>query len=250
MADNAKSDGLDFLANQVAEGDDTALPPGVTTGGSDAEATRDDAMIAAIAGVLALSRGDAFLQGLIDRLGQPDLEAGALAPFLHQLRRDLRDLPDETGAFEQFIDALDDPALDGDDLKRAVPVLAALAARAIVRGLAFAGGRLGAHARRNLARGAVAATRDMVDDRRRHGLKPLPLLARYLVHHALKRNSQPVALAEVLPRIAARLSNEPALLRRLVLADAPQSNQTWRGIWGRSRHSELRSPVEITILAR
>jgi hypothetical protein len=250
MADDDGFAGGGCESEATDAGSAVDAPTPVSDGNNSSNDSGDDALIAAIAGTVATSRGEAFVQRLLNRLGGANIDAGGLAPLLRQLRLDLGDNGDETGAFVQFVDALDDPALDRDDLAHAVPVLAALTARAIVRGLEQGGGQVGAGAREHLAREAVTATRHLLRRRREEGLEPLPHVAGYLVRHALRRGAPPEAVANALPRIVARLTHEPALARRLVRAGAPEPDQTWRGTWGRPRRSVLHSPVEIAILAR
>jgi hypothetical protein len=211
---------------------------------------QDDILVAMIAGLLDIDRGDLFVRRLLEHTGQSDAAGGQLTSLLRKLRRDLGAGTDETTAFEQFIGALDDAMPDTDELARAVPVLAAATARIIVRGLDAASVRMDAENRGNLVRQAVAATRDLVGGLGPSGLEPLPVVARHLVRHAMRRGTSPAALASALPRIVARVSAEPGLMQRLLRTGAARTDQTGRGIWGRSRRLVLQSPVEITILAR
>jgi hypothetical protein len=170
--------------------------------------------------------------------------------MLRQLRLDLGGHAGEAWAFERFTDALDRSFLELDGFMGIAPLLAALMARIILRGLKNGGVLVDADVRRHLVRQGIAATRELIENRGDGGLKPLPLVARRLVRHALRRGKPPVALADALPRIMACLSTEPGLMQRLARAGTPRSAQTGRGMWGRPRGFVLESPVEITILAR
>jgi len=185
MADDDGFAGGGCESEATDAGSAVDAPTPVSDGNNSSNDSGDDALIAAIAGTVATSRGEAFVQRLLNRLGGANIDAGGLAPLLRQLRLDLGDNGDETGAFVQFVDALDDPALDRDDLAHAVPVLAALTARAIVRGLEQGGGQVGAGAREHLAREAVTATR--------HLLRRLPGAARAAARRAARSGSERAA---------------------------------------------------------
>lgn len=165
MASDDRSDGWGISGEEGEAGEGNAeVSWDAATATSAVDDSPDDE--------LDIPRGDAFIRLLV--LGQTTTAGGALAPFLRQLRIDLSDRPNETGAFELFVDDLDDPALNSDDLAHAVPVLAALTARTIVPRLAHGDGRVSADARQRLVREAVAATRQLMRNRREGGLAPLP----------------------------------------------------------------------------
>jgi hypothetical protein len=211
---------------------------------------RNDVLIATIVDLLDADRGDAFLAQMVASLGGSEIAERGLGPMLRQLRLDLDGQAGEARAFERFTEALDRSFPDRDGLMRIAPLLAALMARIVLRGLKNGGVLADPETRRHLVRQAIAATRELIERRGAGGLKPLPLVARRLARHALRRGKSAAALADALPRIVARLSTEPGLMQRLARAGAPRSAQTGRGMWGRPRDFVLDSPVEITILAR
>jgi hypothetical protein len=215
----------------------------------DAEAdAAHDGVIPRLAGMLDMSRGDEFVQRLVDTCG--DDTEGDLAAPLQGLRSELASHTAEAAAFEQFAAAVEDLRLDEKELACAASLLGALTARIIVRDLADGGATADTDACRHLLRQAIAAAGDLLANRRAGGLQPLPLVARHLARHALRRGMTPMALADALPRITARLSTEPGLMRRLTQTATTRRRQTGRGSWGTPRRLVLHSPVEITILAR
>jgi hypothetical protein len=211
---------------------------------------RNDVLVATIADLLDADRGDAFLAQLVASPGGRGIAESGLAPMLRQLRLDLGNQAGEARAFERFTEALDHSLIDRDGLMRMAPLLAALMVRIVLRGLKNGGVQADSEDRRHLVRQGIAATRELIERQGAGGLKPLPLVARRLARHALRRGKPPAALADALPRIVARLSTEPGLMQRLARAGAPRSAQTGRGMWGHPRDFVLDSPVEITILAR
>jgi hypothetical protein len=212
-----------------------------------------DMSLETIADALGAPRGDSFLRGVIGGLGLAEAASVALRAPLRRLRGNLRDGVDEAEAFEDFVEALIPGDLDDADLAQAVPLLAALTARAIAQGVAQGGEPIGREAGQHLVREAVTATRHLVQSKGAGGLVLLPHIARGLVRHALRRGIAAAALAEALPRVAGRLLHDPDLARRLTRAGArgkPEVDRPGRWTRGRPRRLLLNGPVEITIIAR
>jgi hypothetical protein len=152
---------------------------------------------------------------------------------------------DEMEAFEDLADWFAEEEMD-----EALPVLAGLAARTLVRPLVRrAAGQVGRPIARQLVRGATQAARTLIQRRGPRAVRALPRIARSVARTAVRRRLPVTALPQAVRRAAARVAAQPRLVQRLAspaarvtpvrarVGAAPGSVRRWR----------MGGPVEITI---
>lgn len=127
-------------------------------------------------------------------------------PLLAQLRNLGAD---ELEAMDEFADEAAAGELDVD---AAIPVIAGLAARSLVR---QAGARLSHQARRQLVRGVSSAARTLVRRQGPQAIRALPRIVRSVRQRAIQQRTPVRAVARTFARTAARVVRRPQTTRRL-----------------------------------
>jgi len=191
-------------------------------------------------------------QGIAGSLGQTASSAQGLFSQIGQL------LGQGNNADDAF-DAVMDLYLD-DGLDEALPAAVALAARAAARGLGYRNvAQLSLAGRRALVRGVAAAARELSLRRGPQAVRLLPRLAVSAARVAQQQVPTPQQAVQVvrrgLPRAAQRLTQSPAMVRRLSRqpATAPLARPRSPGrdlpIGGRrlSRSIRVSGPATLTI---
>jgi hypothetical protein len=158
--------------------------------------------------------------------------------------------------FDEF-DALEDLAdlYAEEELDEALPVLAGVAARALVRPLVRrATGQIGLGVRRQIVRSAGQAARTLARRVGPRSVRALPQIVRSIGRSAARSRMPPAAIGPAIRRVASRVVQRPGLIRRMA---APSQRRIGMGAriittdGGRiPRRLVLRGPVEITIVSR
>lgn len=181
------------------------------------------------------SRSSSPLHGLI----------GQLLPMLQQWS--------QQGADE--FDALEDLAdwFAEEDLDEALPVLAGLAARAVLRpALRRVATQLSTPVRRQLVRSATQAARTLVSRQGPQALRALPRIVQSIGRAAARRRLRPATLPRAIRQTTARVAMQPRLVRRLAQPVATDRLVPRQATFGRGmpRRFMVRGPVEIHIISR
>jgi hypothetical protein len=163
--------------------------------------------------------------------------ARAAAPALSLLGR----LRAEGASEEEALEAFAELATYDES---AVPIVAGLAARTLVRGQ---GARMPVAARRRLVRNMGATARGMIRRRGPAAVRALPRIVRSVRRTAAVRRTPLRVAPGIVRRAAARVLRSPRLARRLS-RPSPLALRRVRGIRsGLGRGFTLRGPVRITI---
>lgn len=154
---------------------------------------------------------------------------------------------DEADALEDLADLFAEEEMD-----EALPVLAGVAARTVVRPLLRrVAGQVSHPLRRQLVHSATQAAQTLVRRQGPQALRALPRIAQSVGRTAARRRLRPAALPQAVRRTAAQVAARPSLVRRLAQPTAsPAPTRQLPVGRGATRRFRLSGPVEIHIISR
>lgn len=151
-------------------------------------------------------------------------------------------MADEADEFEAF-DELMDLAEDEEAIDAAAPVIAGLAIRTAVPGVA----RLPRTTRRQLVRSVSQAVRTVARRQGPQAARIIPQIVRSVQRTAQRRGLPARTLPQAIQRTATRIARSPQLARRLAGTPTPARRGGACVNCARARHFTLRGPVRISI---
>jgi hypothetical protein len=170
-----------------------------------------------------------------------------LGHFLRLLRQHQRQGFDEIDSLEELADEFAEGGVD-----EALPVLAGLAARAVLRPVAGrSANRVNGPLRRRLIHSAIQTARALVRRRGPEGIRALPRIIRRVARRAARQGLRPEALPQAIRRTAAQMLAQPGIASRpSQTAPAAASNRRRTLLDGFPQRLILQGPVEIQIFGR
>ena len=195
------------------------------------------------------------------RVGQVAQQVGRVAGTAAQARIPLRSLIGQLLPMVQQwaqqgfdeADALDELAdwFAEEEMDAALPVLAGVAARTVLRPmLGRVAGQIARPLRRQLVRSATQAAQTLLRRRGPRALRALPRIAQSVGRTAVRRRLRPSVLPQAMRRTAAQVAARPRLLRRLTQAPTGVIPRRRYGARAMPQRFILRGPVEIQIISR
>ena len=200
-------------------------------------------------GVVRVARRVAPVVGRVARVVAPIASAIPL-PWTQAIGRVAgvvgRLMADEADEFEAF-DEMMDFAEDEDAIDASAPVIAGLAIRTAIPGVA----RLPRTTRRQLVRGVSQAVRTVARRQGPQAARAIPQIVRSVQRTVQRRGLPARTLPQAIQRTAIRIARSPQLVRRLAgTASVPARRRGACVNCGRARHFTLRGPVRISIQGR
>ncbi len=202
----------------------------------------------AIASALMAPDPQRFLLGLANALGQSGRSSAdgesSFGTILRHLGEALDEELEEKPAFQDLLDALERRHFGAGALHEAVPIVAAFLAR-IVSGpiKRSASGTMPAGIA-DLVQAAAQVAREGLERGGARSWRELPEIAETIAHRAAQRDLSIGKIAEVLPRLSARLGPGPRE------SSTTESGHFRSRATSESRRMVLSGPVEIVILER
>jgi hypothetical protein len=236
-------DGLDTIESESESDESIGAMLGSALGAED----EDEFFGKLFAGAKKLAQKAAPWVGKIARGAAPILSAiphpaaqaaGKVAGLLGKLRA-------EGASVEEALEAVAEIAARD---RRAVPIVAGLAARSVMQNR---GAGMGPAQRRQVANTMTRAARTLVASGGSPAIRALPRIARSVKRTAGARGTPPTIQPKVVARTAAKVAQNPALLRRLS-TPSPQGQSivqrtVGNGGLGGSRTFSVPGPATITI---
>jgi hypothetical protein len=214
----------------------------------DACVSEGSYILEAAADAVSATDSQSFLLGLIAALGRtaraPAGVESSLGTMLRCLGHALDEELDERPAFQGLVDALERRRLGGQALHEAVPIVAAFLARIVSAPVLRAGPGTAPTEIADLVRAAAQVAREALERGGARSWRALPESGSAVARRAGQRGLSISSLAEVLPRLSARLS--PG---RGDASTAASEHVRVRTI-GKPHRMVLSGPVEIVILER
>ena len=205
-------------------------------------------ILEAAAGAVSATDSQSFLLGLIAALGRtarsPAGGESSLGTMLRCLGHALDEELDERPAFQDLVDALERRRLGGRALHEAVPIVAAFLARIVSAPVLRTVSDTPPAEIADLVRAAAQVAREALERGGARSWRALPGSGSTVARRAGQRRLSISSLAEVLPRLWARLGPGPGD------ASTAASEHVRVRTTGEPRRMVLSGPVEIVILER
>ena len=202
----------------------------------------------ALTGAVAAPNPQTFLRCLVGALGQvagaPAGNESSLGTVLRQLGHALEEGLDEESAFQNLVDGLERKRFRPGALHEAVPIVAAFVARVVSQQTLRNASGAAPPEIVGLVRAAAQVAREALESSGARGWRALPDIATTIAGRAAQRSLSIATLAEVLPRLSARLG--PASRE----TSTSEAGHFRARTVGEPRRMVLSGPVEIVILER
>jgi hypothetical protein len=216
----------------------------------DACVSEESNILEAVVDAVLATDSKSFLLGLIGAMGRtgrfPAGGESSLGTMLRCLGYALDEELDEELAFQDVVNALDRRHFGARALDEAVPIVATFLARIVSAPILRAGSGTAPAEIADLVHAAAQVAREALERGGARSWRTLPEAASTVARRAGQRKFSISSLAEVLPRLWARLGPGPGNESTAASAHA----RVQMRMTGESRRVVLSGPVEIVILER